>query len=91
MKVSEPCPSSMCMIAGACIALAAVCSRGAKAAGEERPNIIFLLTDDQRENSLGIMGHPWVKTPHLDSLVREGVRFTNTYIAEPTCAPSRVA
>jgi arylsulfatase A-like enzyme len=37
------------------------------------------------------MGHPWVKTPNLDQLVSEGVRFSNTYIAEPTCSPSRVA
>jgi len=56
-----------------------------------RPNIIFLLTDDQRDNTLGIMGHPWVKTPHLDGLVKRGVRFTNAYIAEPTCSPSRVS
>ena len=56
-----------------------------------RPNIIFLLTDDQRDNTLGIMGHPWVNTPNIDLLVKEGVRFSNTYIAEPTCSPSRVA
>ena len=57
----------------------------------KRPNIIFLLTDDQRDNTLGIMGHPWVKTPNLNKLVTAGVRFTNAYIAEPTCSPSRVA
>ena len=57
----------------------------------ERPNIILLLTDDQRDNTLGIMGHPWVKTPNIDLLVNEGIRFSNTYISEPTCSPSRVA
>jgi arylsulfatase A-like enzyme len=57
----------------------------------ERPNLIFLLTDDQRDNTLGIMGHPFVHTPNLDRLVQEGVRFSNTYIAEPTCSPSRVS
>lgn len=56
-----------------------------------RPNIIFLLTDDQRDNSLGGMGHPFVQTPNLDRLLGQSVRFSNTYIAEPTCAPSRVA
>ena len=55
------------------------------------PNIIFLLTDDQRDNTLGMMGHPWVHTPGLDRLMSEGIRFSNTYIAEPTCSPSRVA
>jgi arylsulfatase A-like enzyme len=56
-----------------------------------RPNIIFLLTDDQRDNSFGVMGHEWVKTPHIDQLVKQGVRFSNAYIAEPTCSPSRTA
>lgn len=56
-----------------------------------RPNIIFLLTDDQRDNTFGIMGHPWVKTPHIDRLIKRGVRFSNAYIAEPTCSPSRTA
>ncbi len=57
----------------------------------ERPNIIFLLTDDQRDNTFGAMGHEWVKTPHIDKLVASGVRFRNAYIAEPTCSPSRVS
>jgi len=58
---------------------------------KKRPNIIFLQTDDQRDNTLGIMGHPWVKTPNLDKLVKKGVRFSNAYIAEPICCPSRVS
>lgn len=56
-----------------------------------RPNIIFLLTDDQRDNTLGAMGHPFVKTPHLDRLMHQSVRFRNAYIASPVCAPSRVS
>jgi arylsulfatase A-like enzyme len=50
-----------------------------------------LLTDDQRDNTLGAMGHPFVKTPNLDRLMRDSVRFRNTYIAEPVCSPSRVS
>lgn len=57
----------------------------------DRPNIVFLLTDDQRDNTLGGMGHPFVKTPNLDALMRDSVRFRNTYIATPVCAPSRVS
>jgi arylsulfatase A-like enzyme len=56
-----------------------------------KPNIIFLLTDDQRDNTLGAMGHPFVKTPNLDRLMRDSVRFRNAYIAEPVCSPSRVS
>ena len=56
-----------------------------------RPNIIFLLTDDQRDNTFAAMGHPFVKTPNVDSLLDKSVRFSNTYVAEPTCSPSRAA
>jgi len=56
-----------------------------------KPNIIFLLSDDQRDNTFGSMGNPYVKSPNIDQLVQEGVRFSNAYIAEPTCCPSRVA
>lgn len=63
----------------------------ANQATDARPNIIFLLTDDQRDNTLGAMGHPLVKTPNLDALMRESVRFKNAYIATPVCCPSRVS
>ena len=52
---------------------------------ESRPNVIFLLTDDQRDNTLGAMGHPYVQTPNLDALMRDSVRFKNAYIATPVC------
>ena len=57
----------------------------------QRPNIIFLLSDDQRDNTFSAMGHPFVKTPNVDRLLGQSVRFANTYIAEPTCSPSRTA
>jgi arylsulfatase A-like enzyme len=62
-----------------------------RTAAADRPNIIFLLTDDQRDNTLGAMGHPFVQTPQLDRLMHQSVRFRNTYIASPVCAPSRVS
>ncbi len=62
-----------------------------KCSYEARPNIIFLLTDDQRDNTFSIAGHPVIKTPNLDKLISQGVRFSNTYIAEPICSPSRVS
>ncbi len=57
----------------------------------QKPNIIFLLSDDQRDNTFSSMGHPWVSTPNFDKLMESGVRFSNTYIATPVCAPSRVS
>ena len=60
-------------------------------AAEQPPNIIFILTDDQRDDSFAAMGHDWVKTPHVDALLERSTRFTNAYIAEPTCNPSRAS
>lgn len=60
-------------------------------AQDKPPNIVFLLADDLRDNTFGAMGHPFVKTPNVDKLLEQGVRFSNTYIAEPVCSPSRVS
>jgi len=56
-----------------------------------RPNIVFIMTDQQRFDSIAALGHDHVDTPHLDRLVREGAAFTNTYVASPSCAPSRAS
>ncbi len=53
-----------------------------------KPNIVFILTDDQGYGDLGCHGNPWLKTPHLDQLHSESVRFTDFH-AGTTCAPSR--
>ncbi|MEM0895359.1 MAG: sulfatase-like hydrolase/transferase [Verrucomicrobiota bacterium] len=73
------------------IAVFAAIVPGASAVPSERPNIIFLLTDDQRDNTFGAMGHPFAKTPNFDALLAESVRFRNSYVAEPVCSPSRVS
>lgn len=57
----------------------------------KRPNLIFLLTDDQRADALSCAGHPFLKTPNLDQLAAEGVRFENHYTVAPICMPSRVS
>lgn len=62
-----------------------------RASEEAKPNIIFLLTDDQRDNTFGAMGHPVIKTPHLDALMGESMRFRNAYAPTPVCAPSRIS
>jgi arylsulfatase len=54
------------------------------------PNIILILTDDQGYGDLACHGNPIVKTPHLDRLYRESVRFTDFQVS-PTCAPTRAA
>ncbi len=67
------------------IALAASCAAAAR-----KPNILFILTDDQGWPTLSSYGNRLVATPHLDSLARDGVRFTDAYVM-PQCTPTRAA
>ena len=56
-----------------------------------RPNILFLLVDDQRNDTLGCAGHPIIKTPVIDSLAEKGVRFENAFVTTSICAASRAS
>lgn len=52
-------------------------------------NVLFLITDQQRADHLGCAGNPDLKTPNIDRLASEGIRFTNAYCANPMCMPNR--
>ncbi|WP_372720970.1 sulfatase [Novipirellula sp.] len=56
----------------------------------DQPNIVVVLCDDLGYGDLECYGHPSIKTPHLNRMAEEGVRFTNFYSAAPVCSPSRV-
>jgi N-acetylgalactosamine-6-sulfatase len=56
-----------------------------------RPNIIFIFADDWGWGDLSSHGHPWLKTPHLDRLAREGTDFHQFNVLNPVCSPSRTA
>lgn len=58
---------------------------------DERPHIIFILTDQQRFDTIRALGFPYMDTPNLDRLVNEGVSFDNCFITAPSCAPSRAS
>jgi arylsulfatase A-like enzyme len=60
-----------------------------KAAASSRPNVIVILADDLGYADLGCQGSTDVKTPHIDSIAANGVRFTNGYASCPVCAPTR--
>ena len=60
-------------------------------AGRQRQNIVVILSDDQQARALGAAGNTDVRTPHLDRLAREGTRFSQCYISNPICTPSRAA
>jgi len=51
-------------------------------------NIIFILTDDHRWDAMSSMGHPFIKTPHLDKLADDGILFENTFVTTSLCSPS---
>ena len=55
----------------------------------KKPNIVFILADDLGWGDLGCYGHPYIKTPHLDRLAKQGVLFTSFYVNAPTCSPAR--
>jgi arylsulfatase A-like enzyme len=60
-------------------------------ARDDRPNILFLLTDNQPWHALGCAGNAIIHTPNMDRLARDGVRFANAFVTTPICAASRAS
>jgi arylsulfatase A-like enzyme len=69
--------------------LAAGTRSRAAVAGGDRPNVIFFMTDDQRWDSLSRAGNPYLKTPNMDRIANEGAYFTNCFVTNSLCGPSR--
>jgi N-acetylglucosamine-6-sulfatase len=65
--------------------------RSSGAASDSRPNIVFILVDDLRWDELGCAGHPYIKTPNIDRIAREGAMFRNAFMTTPLCSPSRAS
>jgi N-acetylglucosamine-6-sulfatase len=63
----------------------------APAAEDKPPNVLFILTDDQRWDALGLGGNRHLKTPNIDRIGREGVYFRNTFCTTSLCSPSRAS
>lgn len=76
-------------------AAAALCLAGGSFLGAEEkkqpPNLVLFLADDHGVEDAGCYGNPDVRTPHIDQLAREGLRFERAYCASPSCTPSRSA
>jgi N-acetylglucosamine-6-sulfatase len=69
---------------------------GAAAAGcsssrRSRPNVLVILTDDQRWDCLSAAGNPFLKTPHMDRIATEGIHFRNAFVTTSLCSPSRAS
>ncbi|MCA9022542.1 MAG: sulfatase-like hydrolase/transferase, partial [Planctomycetaceae bacterium] len=60
------------------------------AATDKRPpNVVFIIADDLGYQELGCYGQKWIKTPHIDKIAKDGIRFTQFYSGNAVCAPSR--
>lgn len=81
---------SLLLVAGCLLTLIAPLA-GPPAWAVNRPHILCILTDDQGWQDLGCQGNKILRTPQLDALARQGVRFTNAYAAAPVCSPTRAA
>jgi N-acetylglucosamine-6-sulfatase len=71
--------------------IAAACTGSEPGESTRRPNFVVILVDDLRWDDIGIAGHPFVQTPAIDKLAREGTRFLNAFATTPLCSPSRAA
>jgi N-acetylglucosamine-6-sulfatase len=78
--------------AAAALSLACGAAPAAGAPGvQARPNVILIVVDDLRFDDFHAAGHPFVATPHIDRLAREGARFTDFFATTPLCSPSRAS
>ena len=79
----------------AAVAAGAALGGIARAAGaterDKRPNILFIMTDQQHAGMMSCIGNEWLKTPAMDSLAKDGIRFEAAYSSNPVCVPSRTA
>ena len=82
-------PSFFYSICGSLSASLAVTACTNKTEAPQQPNIILIMTDQQRGDCLGVMGNPGIRTPHLDQLANDGILFTNGYSSVPSSTPAR--
>jgi len=69
----------------------AISQRPARAMPVSSPNIVFILIDDLRWDELSCAGHPYIKTPNIDRIAKEGALFGNAFMTTPLCSPSRAS
>ena len=82
----------VCTVAGTATTSAATefDAKGEQERGD-RPNILFIITDQQHAEMMSCAGNPHLQTPAMDSLAEGGIRFANAYVANPVCVPSRIS
>lgn len=74
-----------------CLSILALCSCSAKQKKSQRPNIIYVYTDQQSAHMMSCAGNEYLETPAMDYIAEQGIRFTRAYATNPVCSPSRVS
>lgn len=87
----RPCPSRRDFLRTSAVGALALTAPELARAQATRPNILVVLSDDHSAPHVGCYGTPDIKTPNLDRLAAEGMRFDRAYVACPQCVPSRAA
>src|SRR6516162_1350166 len=92
METMNTCPAlKPVRISGQFVTLALALGCAAVSAAERPPNIVIIFTDDQGYGDVGCYGAKGFTTPNLDRMAREGIRFTDFYVAQAVCSSSRTA
>jgi len=76
---------------GASMLLVSRCMQYAQGGPRKKPNIIYIYTDQQSASMMSCAGNPWLKTPAMDYIAQNGIRFTRAYTTNPVCSPARVS
>jgi arylsulfatase A-like enzyme len=80
----------LCLLAISVLTVAGLTAIAAPpSASRERPNVVFILTDNQGAWTLGCYGNPDIRTPNIDRLAQQGIRFTRALSSNPVCSPTR--
>ena len=85
------CLRRICLLSLLLAGIAAAGRYTMAAEGAQRPNILFIMTDQHRWDCVGANGNEWIKTPNLDRLAAGGANFTHAFVQSPVCVPSRVS
>ncbi|MHC4405930.1 MAG: sulfatase-like hydrolase/transferase [Planctomycetota bacterium] len=76
-------------VSAACLLASSRAAAAEQGRPPDRPNVLVIVTDDQRPDTVAALGNPVIKTPNLDALVRQGTAFTRAIVPNPLCVPSR--
>ncbi len=90
-RLASKCFRLLAMAIVAAIASSAKAEDKPSSTEPQQPNIVFLLADDMRWDAMGCAGNPIIKTPNLDALAANGVRFKNAFVTTSICAASRAS